>query len=68
MVFLDEYTLQSDCRIRLPKSAIANINAVPGESRFAIYFDTENNAIVLKMKPSASEINNCQTKEEVQNG
>ncbi len=57
-IFLDEYTLQSDSRIRLPKSAIANINAVPGESRFMIYFDVENNSIVLQMKAVAPEEEN----------
>lgn len=50
-VYLDTYTLQSDLRIRLPKSAIANLNALPGETRLSIFYDSVNNSIIMKACP-----------------
>ena len=47
-VFVDEYVLQKDMRIRLPKSIINNLDVVRGETKFAIYLDLHNNSIVLK--------------------
>ena len=48
-VYLGSYTLQSDSRIRLPKSAITNLNAVPGETRFSFYYDVVNNTIIMRI-------------------
>lgn len=49
LVYLDSYTLQSDLRIRLPKSAITNLNAIPGQTRFSFFYDSVNNAIVMQI-------------------
>ena len=56
-VYLDSYTLQSDMRIRLPKSAIANLNAGPGKTRFSFYYDNVNNAIIMRVCHSQEENN-----------
>lgn len=48
-VYLDSYTLQSDMRIRIPKSAVANLKAVPGKTRFSFYYDNVNNAIIMRI-------------------
>ena len=48
-IYLDSYTLQADSRIRLPKSAIENLKAVPGKTRFNIYFSPENKSLVLEI-------------------
>lgn len=48
-VYLDTYTLQSDMRIRLPKSIINNLHAVPGKTQFAFYFDTQKNIIIMSI-------------------
>ena len=47
--YLDSYTLQSDSRIRLPKSVLTNLNATPGTTRFDIWFDAETKEVVLKI-------------------
>lgn len=47
-IYLDTYILQQDMRIRLPKSVLSNLNVVKGSTKFDIYYDTENEAIVLK--------------------
>ena len=47
-IYLDSYTLQSDARIRLPKSAIENIGAEPGKTRFKIFYNPESQELVLK--------------------
>lgn len=48
-IYLDTYTLQSDSRIRLPKSAIENIGADPGKTRFKIYYSPSTKELVLKI-------------------
>lgn len=49
LIYLDTYVLQQDMRIRLPKSVLANMNVKKGISKFAIFFDKENNQLVLKV-------------------
>lgn len=48
LVYLDTYILQQDMRVRMPKTILANLNLEKGKSRFDIYLDKLNNAIVLK--------------------
>lgn len=55
LVFLDQYVLQKDMRIRLPKSVLANLGATKGETMFAIYFDKNNGTIILKKAVTATE-------------
>lgn len=47
LIYLDSYTLQQDMRIRLPKSILANMNVEKGRTKLDIYFDKDNNALVL---------------------
>ena len=48
LIYLDTYILQQDMRIRLPKSALVNLNVEKGLSRFQIYYDKINESLVLK--------------------
>lgn len=48
-VYLDSYTLQSDMRIRLPKSVINNLQAVPGKTAFSFYFDSTTQSVIMKI-------------------
>lgn len=47
LIYLDSYTLQQDMRIRLPKSVLANMNVEKGKNKLDIFFDKENNSLVL---------------------
>lgn len=49
LVYLDSYTLQSDSRIRLPKSAIENLGALPGKTQFKVFYSPETQSLVLKI-------------------
>lgn len=48
-IYLDTYTLQSDSRIRLPKSAIENLSAIPGKTIFNIFLSANNDELILKI-------------------
>lgn len=48
-IYLDSYILQSDMRIRLPKSIINNLNVIPGKTKFSIYLDTSENSIIMRI-------------------
>lgn len=48
-IYLDTYILQQDMRIRMPKSIISNMNVEKGKTRFDIYLDLLNKAIVMKI-------------------
>lgn len=49
-IFLDSYILQQDMRIRMPKAILENIGAVKGKTMFDVYYDIDENTIVLKKK------------------
>ncbi len=49
MVFLETYMLQQDMRIRLPKAILSNVGAEKGKTMFDIYFNPDENDIVLKV-------------------
>ena len=49
LTYLDTYVLQQDMRIRLPKSVIANLNAMKGVTKFDIYLDNSTNSLILKI-------------------
>ena len=40
-IYLDDYILQKDMRVRLPKEIMRNLNIKPGETYFEVYFDLE---------------------------
>jgi len=50
LVYLGEYVLQKDMRIRMPKEIVKNLNVKPGESYFEVYLDIDNKDIVLLVK------------------
>lgn len=47
-MYLDTYVVQQDMRIRLPKAVLSNFNVSKGNTKFDIYYDSENEAIVLQ--------------------
>ena len=47
-VYLSTSVLQKDLRVRLPKSAVENLDLTPGVTELEILFDVENRCIVLK--------------------
>ena len=49
-IYLDDYVLQKDMRIRMPKEIIKNLMIKPGESFFEIYLDLERKEIILTVK------------------
>lgn len=49
-IFLDSYVLQHDMRIRMPKAILENIGAVKGKTMFDVYYDIDEDTIVLKKK------------------
>jgi len=49
-IYLDDYVLQKDMRIRIPKEIVRNLNVKPGESFFEIYFDPSSREIILIAK------------------
>ncbi len=52
-VYLDSYVLQNDMRIRLPKSILNNLPVKKGETKFAVYLDSVNRELVLKIEPTS---------------
>lgn len=49
ITYLNTYLLQQDMRIRLPKSVLTNMEAEKGVSKFDIFFDAKNKALILKI-------------------
>lgn len=49
-IYLDEYVLQKDMRVRLPKEIIQNLKLKPGESFFEVFLDTKEQEIILTVK------------------
>lgn len=48
-IYLDTYVLQQDMRIRMPKSILSNMDVEKGKTRFDIYLDMLNKAIVMRV-------------------
>lgn len=49
LIYLDTYLLQQDMRVRLPKSILSNLGAEKGKTQFDIYYNLENNSLVLSI-------------------
>lgn len=47
LIYLDSYVLQQDMWIRLPKSILENMNIEKGRSVFKIYYNRNQNCLVL---------------------
>lgn len=52
LIYLDTYTLQQDMRIRLPKSVLSNMNIEKSKTKLEIFFDKEDNVLMLKPESS----------------
>lgn len=48
LIYLNTYILQQDMRIRMPKSILSNLQVKKGITRFKVYYDVINKAIVMK--------------------
>lgn len=47
-IYLDSYILQQDMRVRMPKAILENLDAVKGKTMFDIFYDSDEDAIILK--------------------
>lgn len=56
-IYLDTYVLQQDMRIRLPKSILTNIYAIKGRTKFDIFFDKDDDCLILKEAKSEEKEN-----------
>ena len=56
-IYLDTYVLQKDMRIRLPKNVLANMPVEKGITEFEIYFEKNEELIILKPKINKKENN-----------
>ena len=50
-VYLDTYVLQQDMRIRLPKAILENMSAEKGTTKFDIYLNSDEQALMLRIHP-----------------
>ena len=50
-VYLDTYVLQQDMRIRLPKAILSNMNVEKGTTKFDIYLNSDEHALMLRIHP-----------------
>lgn len=48
-IYLDTYVLQQDMRVRLPKSILSNMKLEKGKTKFDIYLDSSENALILRI-------------------
>lgn len=55
-VYLDTYVLQQDMRIRLPKAILSNMKAEKGTTKFDIYLNSDEQALMLRIHPDGSVI------------
>lgn len=49
LICLDTYVLQKNMRIRLSKAILAHANAKKGATEFGIYYNADEDAIILKV-------------------
>ncbi len=57
LIYLDTYLLQQDMRIRMPKSILENLSAEKGVTKFDIYFDKENQQLILVKSMQKEKLN-----------
>jgi len=49
LIFLDTYVLQQDMRVRLPKSILSNMAVEKGKTKFDIFLDSKENALIFRI-------------------
>lgn len=57
LIYLDTYLLQQDMRIRMPKSILENLSVEKGVTKFDIYFDKENQQLILVKSMQKEKLN-----------
>ena len=58
-IYLDTYVLQQDMRVRLPKSILSNLNVEKGKTKFDIYQDSDENALVFRIHEEGNGDSDC---------
>lgn len=53
-IYLDTYVLQQDMRIRIPKAILSNMDVEKGVTKFDIYLNSDEQALVLRIHPEAN--------------
>ena len=54
-IYLDTYVLQQDMRVRLPKSILSNMNVEKGKTKFDIYLDSKDKALIFRIHEEKGE-------------
>ena len=49
LIYLETYVLQKDMRVRMPKTILANLPIVKGESKFDIFLNIDAQEIILRL-------------------
>ncbi len=49
LIFLDTYVLQQDMRVRLPKAILSNMAVEKGKTKFDIFLDSKENALIFRI-------------------
>ena len=55
-IYLDTYVLQQDMRVRLPKAILSNMGVEKGKTKFDIYYDSRENALVFRIHNEKEEV------------
>ena len=58
-IYLDTYVLQQDMRVRLPKSILSNLNVEKGKTKFDIYLDSDETALVFRIHEEGNGDSDC---------
>lgn len=54
-IYLETYVLQKDMRVRMPKTILANLPIIKGQSKFDIFLDRDAGEIILKLQQESSQ-------------
>lgn len=54
-IYLDSYVLQQDMRVRMPKAILENVKAEKGKTIFDVFYDSEEDEIILKKKKEGNQ-------------
>lgn len=58
-VYLDTYVLQQDMRVRLPKAILSNLKVERGTTKFDIYLNSDEQALMLRIHHDKGRIDNA---------
>lgn len=57
-VYLDTYVLQQDMRVRLPKAILSNLKVERGTTKFDIYLNSDEQALMLRIHHDDGRLDN----------